>query len=96
MRPEHGGRLELKLTDGSGATARYALSIFSPQGDASTVVTVDSASGGLELADWQGTPPPAWLDTLARALLRTVVRNRISDGEWPRRITRWRPEPVGR
>ena len=46
-------------------------------------------------ADRRGRGPddPAWLDALARTLLRTIVRNKLSDGEWPRRITRWRPEP---
>jgi hypothetical protein len=92
VRPEHGGRLELKLTEASDASARYALSIFTPAGDALTEVRIDLASEGLELAEWRGTPP-AWLEALARALLRTVIRDRNSDGEWPRRLTRWRPEP---
>jgi hypothetical protein len=93
VRPEHGGRLELKLAEAAATTARYVLSASTPQGDATSEVAVDSVSGLLELAAWQGTPPPAWLETLVRALLRTAIRSKQSDGEWPRRITRWRPEP---
>jgi hypothetical protein len=93
VRPEHGGRLELKLTQASPTTARYALSIFSPRGDATTEVSLDCDTGKLDIAEWRGTPPAAWLDTFARALLKTVVRNKSGDSEWPRRITRWRPEP---
>lgn len=93
MRPDNGGRLELKLQDGSGATAEYLLSVFSPNGDATTRVSLDSTNGSLELGEWVGTPPAPWLDAFARSLLRTIVRNRLNDGEWPRRVTRWRPEP---
>ena len=93
MRPQHGGRLELKLADESGAQARYRLAIFFPLGEGATEVAIDAEGGALTLGEWQGSPPPAWLEALAHALLRTVVRNKNSDGEWPRRITRWRPEP---
>lgn len=93
MRPEHGGRLELKLADGSPTQARYVVSIFTPLGDSTSEASLDAASGSLEIAEWQGMQPPAWLDTLARSLLRTVFRTKTSDGDWPRRITRWRPEP---
>jgi hypothetical protein len=93
VRPEHGGRLELKLAEASATTARYVLSVFTPEGDAISEVAVDSVSGLLEVAVWQGTQPPAWLEALARAILRTAIRNKQSDGAWPRRITRWRPEP---
>jgi hypothetical protein len=93
VRPEHGGRLELRLTHASLTKASYALSIFSPNAEAIRLVQIESATGSLDFEDWQGTPPPAWLDALARALLRTVLRQKQSEGEWPRRLTRWRPEP---
>jgi hypothetical protein len=93
VRPEHGGRLELKLTEASGPTARYALAVFNAQGDGATDVSLDAESGTLVFGEWHGVAPPAWLDTFTRSLLRTVIRNKGVDGEWPRRITRWRPEP---
>jgi len=93
VRPDHGGRLELKLAKASDMTARYTLSIFTPNLEVSASVVVDSQGGALDIGDWRGGSPPAWLETLARALLRSVLRSRSSDGEWPRRVTRWRPEP---
>jgi hypothetical protein len=93
VRPDHGGRLELKLRTASETTAEYALSIFLPNAELSASVAVDSQSVAFEIGEWRGGPPPAWLETLARALLRSVLRSKGSDGEWPRRVTRWRPEP---
>jgi hypothetical protein len=86
--------LELKLTQASDDRAKYALTLFLPEREVTTEVQIGIASGTLEFADWQGgAAPPAWLDTVARALLRTIWRGAVSDGEWPRRVTRWRPEP---
>jgi hypothetical protein len=93
VRPEHGGRIEMKLAEETPTMARYALSVFSPQGEARADAFIDAETGQPTVDEWQGTPPPAWLETLTRALLRTLARNRNSDGDWPRRITRWRPEP---
>ncbi len=93
VKPEHGGRLELKLAESGATTARYALTIFTPTGDAETTATLDTTSGAVEIAAWRGSTPPAWLESFARALLRTVVRNKALESEWPRRLTRWRPEP---
>lgn len=77
----------------SAASARYQLTIFTPEAEVSNEVVLQAESGSIELAAWQGSSPPEWLETLARALLRTVWRTRTSDGEWPRRVTRWRPAP---
>ena len=93
MRPEHGGRLELKLAESDATKARYALMIFTPQGDCDTEATLHAEPVAVELGAWRGETPPAWLETFARALLRTVARNKGLEGEWPRRVTRWRPEP---
>jgi len=93
VRPEHGGRLELKLSAADATTARYALVIFTPTGECEALATLDSANVAAELGAWQGEAPPAWLEAFARALLRTVARNKGVDGEWPRRVTRWRPDP---
>ncbi|HEX3855644.1 MAG TPA: hypothetical protein VHW01_31995 [Polyangiaceae bacterium] len=86
--------MELKLAKASDTTAEYTLSIFTPNAEVSASVAVDSQSSALDIGQWQGGAPPVWLETLARALLRSVLRSRGSDGEWPRRVTRWRPEPA--
>ncbi len=93
MRPDHGGRLELKLTQSTAGSARYLLTIFTPEAEVSSQVEVQVEGGALELGAWQGGSPPEWLETVARALLRTVWRSRTHDGDWPRRVTRWRPAP---
>jgi len=85
--------LELKLTQASDERARYDLTIFLPDREVTTQAEVQTASGTVELGAWQGEAPPAWLETVARALLRTVWRSATSDGDWPRRVTRWRPQP---
>lgn len=77
----------------SGTTAYYTLAIFVPNAEMSASVIVDTQGGALDIGEWRGGSPPAWLETLARALLRSVLRTKGSDGEWPRRVTRWRPEP---
>jgi hypothetical protein len=57
---------------------------------------VNTEGGTVEIATWPEPAPPAWLEAFARALLRAVLRNKASDGQWPRRLTRWRPEPAPR
>ena len=93
MRPEHGGRVELKLEDTSSESARYALTVFTPQSELESSAVVHESSGAIDVADWHGGAPPPWLAALAHALLRGAWRNKSSDGAWPRRITRWRPDP---
>jgi hypothetical protein len=93
VRPDHGGRLELKLADASETRAHYVLTLLTPDNESSVQVTIDAPAEQLELGDWHGGAPPAWLDAYARALLRSVLRTKTSDGDWPRRLTRWRPAP---
>jgi len=93
VRPDHGGRLELKLVDASDARANYVLTLFTPESEIRAQVVIDAPADSLELSDWQGGAPPVWLSGYAHALLRSVLRTRASDGGWPRRLTRWRPAP---
>ena len=93
VRPDHGGRLELKLADASETRADYVLTLFTPDAELCSRVTIDAPQGSLELAAWQGGVPPEWLESYARAVLRSVLRTKGSEGEWPRRLTRWRPAP---
>lgn len=93
VRPDHGGRLELKLTQASETRADYTLTVLTTEGELSMLVSMDASADGLALAAWQGGVPPAWLESYAHALLRSVLRTKRSDGTWPRRLTRWRPGP---
>ena len=93
VRPDHGGRLELKLQDASDSTARYTLTVYTPDSERSAPASIDVASEETELGAFSDGPPPAWLEAFARTLLRSVLRTKKSEGDWPRRLTRWRPEP---
>ncbi|HYQ44353.1 MAG TPA: hypothetical protein VER11_20360 [Polyangiaceae bacterium] len=93
VRPDHGGRLELKLIAAGATRADYLLTLLTPSAEASARVAIDSSSDSLELGPFDGGVPPTWLEAYAHALLRSVLRTRNSDGDWPRRLTRWRPEP---
>ena len=92
VRPENGGRLEFKLVENLAATADYALTIFTPHAEATNRAQVNADTGAIEMGEWQGEAPD-WLVQFARTLLRGVLRTRQSDGDWPRRLTRWRPDP---
>ncbi len=96
VRPDHGGRLELKLVEATSATAHYALLIFTATAEVGASVQVNAENGAVEFGAWSEGTPPAWLEAFSRTLLRSVLRTKASDGEWPRRLTRWRPEPAPR
>ena len=93
VRPDHGGRVELKLAQASGTHAVYVLTLLTPEAERSTRVTIDVAADSLELGPFDGDAPPSWLEGYAHALLRSVLRTKNSEGDWPRRLTRWRPAP---
>jgi hypothetical protein len=96
MRPEYGGRVELRLTHGGDQDAEYAVSLA--QRDAEWNGTAKAkCAGGVEGPTWSGqSSPPAWLVALAQTLLRGAVRSKLSEADWPRRVTRWRPGPEER
>lgn len=96
VRPDHGGRLELKLANASAMRADYVLTLLTPDAELSAQVSIDAVADHFELTPFRGGVPPEWLESYAHALLRIVLRTKSSDGDWPRRLTRWRPEPKAR
>ncbi|HEY3256449.1 MAG TPA: hypothetical protein VGJ91_20960 [Polyangiaceae bacterium] len=95
VRPDHGGRLELKLLEAVETRAEYLLTLLTPDAELCSRVTIDVPADSLELSPFEGGAPPTWLEAYAHALLRSVLRTKSSDGAWPRRLTRWRPAPKG-
>lgn len=93
MRPESGGRVELRLTFGDDTAAQYA--VYLAQRDAEWTGTAKAKrEGGVEGPTFSSAEaPPAWLVSLAQTLLRGTVRSKLADSTWPRRVTRWRPGP---
>ena len=92
MRPDSGGRVELKLVESDGEGASYEVTLFDPTGEWTAAAKV-RAGGAVEVAAWSPANPPAWLDALALTLLRGAQRAQKADAAWPRRVTRWRPGP---
>jgi hypothetical protein len=93
MRPESGGRVELRLTHGDEAAAEYAVILSQREGEWTGTAKAKCA-GGVEGPTWSGqSSPPAWLVALAQTLLRGAVRSKLAEADWPRRVTRWRPGP---
>jgi len=101
MTPKNGGKIELRLgtaTPASPTLAEYEAHLETSSGSfhARARVGADAGAKQLELGTWtseSGGEPPEWLLADARAALKAAVRTSQSEGRWPRRITRWRPEP---
>jgi len=83
----------LKLMKVSEARAEYTLNVLTSEAELSAAVSLDASSEHFELGPFQGGSPPAWLQAYARALLKSVLRTKSAEGDWPRRLTRWRAEP---
>jgi len=96
MRPDHGGRVELRLVDDEKTQARYDVVLFAPDAEWKALAKIQDERA-LEFGAWSGpSAPPPWLEALARTLLRGTARQREAQGSWPRRLTRWRPGPEAR
>jgi len=93
MKPEQGVRFELRLKSSADGSARYELSL---ELAASAFEGVADILGSGEVRfDWaDGAAPPDWCVAAARAQLRMLFRDHGRDGDFPRRLTRWRPEPA--
>ncbi len=99
MTPKNGGKIELKLGPTTDGSAEYAARLQTATAIFHSAVHVGAGAGAkqVEFGAWTttaGGEPPEWLVADARAALKAALRSSQSDGRWPRRITRWRPEPV--
>jgi hypothetical protein len=92
--PDHGVRWIARLTSASESRASYELSVALPG-----VVhegRVEFADDGALTFEWSSAgPPPAAVDPMTRALLRSAFHRHRAGEPWPRRLTRWRPDPDG-
>ena len=93
MNPEQGVRFELRLESTTGGAARYALSLELPSGPLSGAAEI--APPGEVRFEWApADEPPDWCVAAVRAQLRLLWRDHAQNGVYPRRLTRWRPEPA--
>ena len=98
MVPENGGKIELRLGQATTESAEYEAHLQTAQHSFHALVQVGAGAGGeqVEFGTWRGSDtqePPVWLIDDARAALKAALRTSQTEGRWPRRITRWRPEP---
>lgn len=88
--PEHGVRVTFVLEREDGERAQYAAEVVLP-GPRSVMVSAALERGeSPTLADVGALPD--WVVDVLGAIARTVSKN----ARWPRRVTRWRPEPQPR
>lgn len=93
MNPENGGRIELKLGEATNEAAHYEAHLQTPGGSFRARVQVGPQQVVFGAWSGDGSEPPSWLTEDARAALKAALRTSQTEGRWPRRITRWRPEP---
>lgn len=88
--PEHGVRVTFTLDQDDGARAQYTAEVVLP-GPRSVMVNAVLERGESPGFDDVGALPE-WVVDVLGAIARTVSKN----ARWPRRVTRWRPEPQPR
>jgi len=99
MTPKNGGKIELKLGPATHESAEYEAHLQTASASFRSLVRVGAGAGNkqVEFGAWATDgdgEPPDWLTADARAALKAALRTSQSEGRWPRRITRWRPEPA--
>lgn len=99
MTPKNGGKFDLKLGPVTATVAQYS-AVLQTSGVSycSQASVASEGTGSVEFAAWSSDAedsPPEWLLSDVRAALKAALRSSRADGHWPRRITRWRPEPSG-
>jgi len=98
MSPKNGGKIELKLESSAPDGAAYEALLQTPAGAFRATAHVGANAGDKQVlfGAWSGAAgePPEWLLADARAALKAALRTGRAEGRFPRRITRWRPEPA--
>ncbi len=90
--PKNGGRVTLKLKQVDAERVRYEYSLLTNATTSEGLLAVSVPDGLVSFERGEVRDDEAWMKDLARSLVRAAWRNREQYG-WPRRITRWRPEP---
>ncbi len=80
----------MQLTEASATVVRYDAELSAAEARHHTQAHVQVDSGEVR---WAAEPPESlqWLQKYATAALRAAHRG--GDGQWPRRLTRWRSAP---
>lgn len=99
MALQNGGKFDLKLGSATTSRAEYsALLQTSGASFQSLAIVSGEGTGKVDFGVWVSGgagEPPEWLLSDVRAALKAALRSCQAQGRFPRRITRWRPEPSG-
>lgn len=88
----HGVRLVARLGRSDETSASYELEVTLPS---STFAGNAEFTGEGELSlVWRGEPPANAVESMLRALLRSGWHRKRAGEPWPRRLSRWRPDPA--
>ena len=90
--PKNGGRVTLKLLQLEEEQVRYQFALLTNATTNQGILAVSIPDGLVSFEQGEIEEHEVWMRDLARALVRAAWRNREQYG-WPRRITRWRPDP---
>jgi hypothetical protein len=83
--------VELRLVEQGDGTTRYAARWFTADEQINGEVSVRVDDNQVAI-DSPGSLPE-WLSSFTTALVRTTARQAEKEGNWPRRLTRWRKAP---
>lgn len=89
----HGIRVVARLVRSDDTSASYELEVALP-GEMFVGRAEFSGEGELSIA-WNADAPPSTVEQVLRPLLRSGWHRRRAGEPWPRRLSRWRPDPSG-
>ncbi len=88
----HGVRVVARLTHSDGDSASYELEVA--LAGAALSGRADFSNEGELAFVWNGEAPAGALESMLRPLLRSAWHRHRAGEPWPRRLSRWRPDPT--
>lgn len=88
----HGVRVVARLARSDETSASYELEVTLP--GSGFRGRADFASDGELTLSWSAEAPVSAVESMLRALLRSGWHRRRAGEPWPRRLSRWRPDPA--
>jgi hypothetical protein len=88
----HGVRVVARLTRSDETSASYELEVAVP--GCAFGGRADFAGDGELTLTWGAEAPVSAVESILRALLRSGWHRRRAGEPWPRRLSRWRPDPA--
>jgi len=89
-----GGRVTLRRLEGGTDSVDYDGELSTPSGEFRVQASVALADGSVQFAP-SGPVAPDWLLEVARTTLRSAWHAHKAGVDWPRRLSRWRANPLG-